>query len=300
MFIRKRDPRYKSHLAKQATAAQTPLSNTPLKSNTPARLSTPVFVEQDWQKPSSSDIHHDADLEWAAAEGDSDSEEWECVACNKTFRSEAAWDSHERSRKHMQAVERLKQQMLEEDDTLDLGDEEIFYEAESEVATSVDPPIIEGKEDGDDDTRSRKKAKAKGKQQTTSRAASPSPARKSERKGKGRRKRPPSPDKVPEPPLDEVDPEPNDSTVIEEPDTTTTKGPTTVPAEMTKREKRRAKEAAKKAQAAEASTAKVVCIHVDNNTALTQWCNCRCAMYVRKRLKARRNCLRISMRAGMR
>jgi DnaJ homolog subfamily A member 5 len=41
--------------------------------------------------------------EWEEAEGE---EEWECVACARTFRSEAAWESHERSRKHLKEVDR--------------------------------------------------------------------------------------------------------------------------------------------------------------------------------------------------
>lgn len=62
------------------------------------------------------------DLEWAAAENAQ--EEWECVACGKTFRSEAAWDSHERSRKHLKAVEELKRQMREESEELGLGEDD--------------------------------------------------------------------------------------------------------------------------------------------------------------------------------
>ena len=62
------------------------------------------------------------DLNWAAAEGD-DLEEWECVACRKTFRSEAAWDSHERSKKHMKEVERLKREMQADNQDLDLNGE---------------------------------------------------------------------------------------------------------------------------------------------------------------------------------
>lgn len=78
-------------------------------------------MEQEWQKAKVKDDA--ADLEWAAAEGED--EEWECVACGKSFRSEAAWDSHERSKKHLKAVEALKLQMQEEDEEfgLDDGDE---------------------------------------------------------------------------------------------------------------------------------------------------------------------------------
>ncbi|EGO24583.1 hypothetical protein SERLADRAFT_390085, partial [Serpula lacrymans var. lacrymans S7.9] len=53
---------------------------------------------QEWQNIDTRGMHDD--LEWAAAEG-GESEEWECVACGKSFRSEAAWDSHERSKKHL-------------------------------------------------------------------------------------------------------------------------------------------------------------------------------------------------------
>ena len=66
------------------------------------------------------------DLDWAAAEGN-DLEEWECVACRKTFRSEAAWDSHERSKKHMKEVERLKREMQADDQDLDLNEDEAIY-----------------------------------------------------------------------------------------------------------------------------------------------------------------------------
>lgn len=123
LFVRKRDPRYKTYLAHQAqlnglrkaSGSSTPRS-TP---KTPQSVQN-VYVEQEWQKtvPSVVDDH---DLDWAVAEG-KDSEEWECVACGKTFRSEAAWDSHERSKKHMKEVEKLKREMRRENAELRLGD----------------------------------------------------------------------------------------------------------------------------------------------------------------------------------
>ena len=118
-FIRKRDPRYKAHLVSQSG----PVSNQASGSATPARKAAPPieqFVEQDWQKVDTTNLH--ADLDWAAAEGE-DSEEWECVACRKTFRSEAAWDSHERSKKHMREVELLKQAMRDENRELELDED---------------------------------------------------------------------------------------------------------------------------------------------------------------------------------
>ncbi|KAG5646097.1 hypothetical protein DXG03_004336 [Asterophora parasitica] len=121
-FIRKRDPRYKAHQVRQtelsqnqASASATPVGGAPRR----RQQVTEEYIEQDWQKVDTGHLH--ADLDWAAAEGD-DPEEWECVACQKSFRSEAAWDSHERSKKHLKAVELLRQQMLGEDEDLDLGE----------------------------------------------------------------------------------------------------------------------------------------------------------------------------------
>jgi len=45
--------------------------------------------------------------EWAnGQDGQDGQEEWECVACGKTFRSEKAWGNHERSNKHLKEVAR--------------------------------------------------------------------------------------------------------------------------------------------------------------------------------------------------
>lgn len=120
MFIRKRDPRYKAYIAQQA---QPPghASPTPASGSVTPRKTVPksTFVAQDWQKVAeTSDAA--ADLEWACAEGAED-EEWECIACNKTFRSEAAWNGHERSKKHLRAVEQLKREMQDEEQELGLA-----------------------------------------------------------------------------------------------------------------------------------------------------------------------------------
>jgi DnaJ family protein A protein 5 len=120
MFARKRDPRYKAHIGRQAQFP-TPTPATVSGTSTPKRTAPPTstFVVQDWQKVAEpSDAA--ADLEWARAEG-TDDEEWECIVCNKTFRSEAAWNSHERSKKHIRTVEQLKREMQDEELELELG-----------------------------------------------------------------------------------------------------------------------------------------------------------------------------------
>ncbi|KXN85869.1 hypothetical protein AN958_10767 [Leucoagaricus sp. SymC.cos] len=124
-FIRKRDPRHKAHLAHQAEASlnKNATTNGPKPDNAAAlrrAQASETYVEQDWQKVNAR--HQHVDLEWAIAEG-ADEEEWECVVCNKTFRSEAAWDSHERSKKHLKEVERLQRHMREEDEAFGLEGE---------------------------------------------------------------------------------------------------------------------------------------------------------------------------------
>jgi len=117
-FVRKRDPRYKHHLASQAqnSVSQAP-NQDKLNSHILKQQAAEAYVEQEWQKVETNALHRD--LDWAVAEGE-DLEEWECVACRKTFRSEAAWDSHERSKKHTKEVERLRKEMQEDDEELDL------------------------------------------------------------------------------------------------------------------------------------------------------------------------------------
>lgn len=111
-FLKKRDPRHKAYTAQQQ--ASTSATGTPSKRIVKAENS---YVEQDWQKI---DAKLESDLEWL--HDDQEQEEWECIACSKSFQSEASWFSHERSRKHMKQVEMLRMEMVEEDEELQLGE----------------------------------------------------------------------------------------------------------------------------------------------------------------------------------
>ncbi|KAF9650262.1 DnaJ-domain-containing protein, partial [Thelephora ganbajun] len=115
MFVRRRDPRYKVHLKAQSHLATTSLSLDPPVPRTNTEPAA-AYIEQEWQKTSVTGVE---DLEWVLAEGNDDSEVFECVACGKSFKSEAAWNSHERSKKHIKNVEILRRQMEEE--AMELG-----------------------------------------------------------------------------------------------------------------------------------------------------------------------------------
>lgn len=119
----------------------------------------------------------DAGDEWATAEGsrlrnnvggdeDEDSEDgeeaFECVACRKTFRSEAAWDSHARSKKHLKEMEALRQEMLAEEEELGLAEsegaesengEDYAEEGEEDKAEEEEnPPTSPSPTEGNEDT----------------------------------------------------------------------------------------------------------------------------------------------------
>ncbi|TFK50070.1 DnaJ-domain-containing protein [Heliocybe sulcata] len=152
LFIRKRDPRYKSHLARQAEAnqAKSSGSSTPLKAAVPPPAAEPpkAFVAQAWQSAGASS--QDDDIEWAVAENE-DEEQWECVACGKSFRTEAAWNSHERSKKHLKEVERLKREMTEDDEELGLAVDAEGAEPD-DPSTSRSPTPISSPEHVAEDT----------------------------------------------------------------------------------------------------------------------------------------------------
>lgn len=118
-FLRRRDPRFAKFSKEQEEVAASKKSQFQAAASTQREKLAGAYVEQSWQKVSASQSSQ-ADLEWSLAEGDNEQEDWECVACNKVFRSEAAWDSHERSKKHLKEIEKLRMEMEMDDEELEL------------------------------------------------------------------------------------------------------------------------------------------------------------------------------------
>jgi DnaJ homolog subfamily A member 5 len=283
--LRKRDPRYKAHLSQQATQTASTRENGASADTARVRAAaTETYVEQAWQTGGKDSTAAHVDLEWAVAEG-TDDEEWECVACGKSFRSEAAWEAHERSKKHIREIERLQREMLAEEEELGLGEEQIpasdsdneqvkaaIEEPVDEVANvgeenevqprspirntnDITPPVVNIDDSDSWDGPSRRKKGRKVKKGR--RPPSPTePATKTERrtahmldgvedetlppKTTHQRTRVPSSDPASPAPGEDASAEPHGIPA----DLTQ---PTVAP-ELTKREKRRAKEALKKAQ----------------------------------------------------
>ncbi|KAG7450990.1 DnaJ-domain-containing protein [Guyanagaster necrorhizus] len=254
-FLRKRDPRYKAHLAYQSEEIKSRVgsgTSTPHAGSSRRGVQSTIdsYVEQDWQKIDTKGSHDD-DLEWAIGEGE-DSEEWECVVCGKSFRSEAAWDSHERSKKHLKEVERIRKEMQEEDAELGLNDPELETpDLPRSQSLTPDVPTIDGDvtavanaSDGEDQQANIGKRK--------------------KQKNKNKIKKPPSEPlmktqeiarNVLDTSIPEVQSQPRDQAQTVSLDDTR---PSSVAVEMTKREKRRAKQS-KKAEAEKEAESQFKC-----------------------------------------
>lgn len=115
-FVRKRDPRFVSnkqseeerqkvlHDAAVAQAARSRAANQ-------AKLDAEAVPA--WMMTGVSDANETADEEWA--ETSPVKVDIDCVVCNKTFKSEKQYETHEKSKKHIQAVKQVQRQMRRED-----------------------------------------------------------------------------------------------------------------------------------------------------------------------------------------
>ncbi|TKA68406.1 hypothetical protein B0A55_08739 [Friedmanniomyces simplex] len=120
-FVRKRDPRYvpstqteeeRQKVLRDAAAAQAVRA----RAANEAKLNAEV---PEWTKSREPDPL--ADKEGTFEEEEEEEHVFECVACNKIFKSEKQWEAHERSKKHQKAVYALQKKMRKDNAKLDLS-----------------------------------------------------------------------------------------------------------------------------------------------------------------------------------
>ncbi|KAK4694909.1 hypothetical protein P7C71_g2749, partial [Lecanoromycetidae sp. Uapishka_2] len=120
-FVKKRDPRYKPNFQTEAdrqkimrdkAAAQAARSRA-------ANLAKQAQQEEvpEWMK---SRELPETEISDDAEEGVK--EQFECVVCKKSFKSEKQYEAHEKSRKHVRAVQHIQRQMQNEDQNLRLDE----------------------------------------------------------------------------------------------------------------------------------------------------------------------------------
>lgn len=123
-FIRKRDPRYKvnTQTADEKAKAQRDARNAQAAR---ARAAQMAKLEQEAQElPSWATAQPDDEVE-EESEEEIEEEHYECVACNKTFKSERQYDAHEKSKKHQKAIQALKRKMQKDNAHLNLDQDAI-------------------------------------------------------------------------------------------------------------------------------------------------------------------------------
>ncbi|KYK55913.1 hypothetical protein DCS_07878 [Drechmeria coniospora] len=121
-FARKRDPRclantqtdtQRQQSLREAAAAQAARSRAANREKM-STYSAPSWVSH------AHDIEIDQDFNSESSEDDSVTKVLECVICNKLFKSIGQFEAHERSKKHVKAVQALRRQLDKEDDELQI------------------------------------------------------------------------------------------------------------------------------------------------------------------------------------
>jgi DnaJ homolog subfamily A member 5 len=123
-FVKKRDPRYvpnsqseaeRQKVLRDSAAAQAARS----RAANQQRLAEAVLP--DWVQ-SREMAELDGDSDFSASQSDSEVEQIECVVCSKIFKSDKQFEAHERSKKHVKAVQQMRREMEKENAKLDLVD----------------------------------------------------------------------------------------------------------------------------------------------------------------------------------
>ncbi|KAJ4013219.1 hypothetical protein NW752_006494 [Fusarium irregulare] len=122
-FVRKRDPRYipnsQTHDERQASLRNAAAAQA-ARSRAANQERMASFEVPEWAQTRSDD--NGAEGDFSESEEESEVEILECVVCNKNFKSEKQLEAHEKSKKHIKAVQQLRRQMKREGAELQLDE----------------------------------------------------------------------------------------------------------------------------------------------------------------------------------
>lgn len=147
-FVKKRDPRYRKNpqseadrqrVLRESAAAQAARD----RAANQAKAKMQEHVVPEWAKSQPED--EEEQYFFSSTESEEE-EQFECVVCNKTFKSEKQFEAHERSKKHLKAVKQLRREMRQEDAELQL-DREDDPEGGQHVVPDVVPDEVEEQEE---------------------------------------------------------------------------------------------------------------------------------------------------------
>ncbi|KAI9262771.1 hypothetical protein BY458DRAFT_458726 [Sporodiniella umbellata] len=121
LFVKKRDPRVKKYLdeeqkKKETAAAEQKAKQQRKRQEMQAKLDQ--YEEPEWAK-----IEEEEEGETEVHEEATNEEEFYCVVCDRSYKSERQFISHEKSKKHLDNLEILKEEMLADEENFDFGRE---------------------------------------------------------------------------------------------------------------------------------------------------------------------------------
>lgn len=119
MYVRKRDPRYLAYQEQQKQKqkqTQAGLKAKIEKEKELLRAKAEKFQEQEWSRVQDGDEENNGS--GSDKSGDELDQEYECIICDKFFKSERQWKNHERSKRHLKAVEDIRLEMMHEENEL--------------------------------------------------------------------------------------------------------------------------------------------------------------------------------------
>lgn len=114
-FVKKRDPRYVPNTQSEAERQQVLRDSAATQAARSRALNQEKLAGSavpEWAQARDENNRAD-EFSWSEDEI-SEVEHIECVVCNKTFKSEKQFEAHERSRKHLKAVQNLRREMKRE------------------------------------------------------------------------------------------------------------------------------------------------------------------------------------------
>ncbi|KAL8289821.1 hypothetical protein RB597_001453 [Gaeumannomyces tritici] len=142
-FVKKRDPRYvpntqseaeRQRVLRDSAAAQA------ARSRAANQEKLAEYVLPEWAQARNDDEGGQSGEFSESDDGESEVEHIECVVCAKTFKSEMQFQAHERSKKHVKAVQQIRRQMKKENKDFDLdldrGRREEKQQSDAELSAS--------------------------------------------------------------------------------------------------------------------------------------------------------------------
>ncbi|EUC35277.1 hypothetical protein COCCADRAFT_91289 [Bipolaris zeicola 26-R-13] len=146
-FVRKRDPRYTPNSQTDEDKAKAQRDARKAQAAR-ARAAQIAKMEEEAQAvPDWATARPDDELD-EESEEEIQEEHYECVACNKTFKSERQYDAHEKSKKHQKSIQVLKRKMQKDNANLDLSQdalkENVVTLADADLETDATTPEMNG------------------------------------------------------------------------------------------------------------------------------------------------------------